>query len=151
MIMDSSARKITSTFRFKSSDLNSLKVLCSRILSLKDNKFKAIFGNIVDLLTEKVDYGVITKLAQYYYVILGCFTFLDIQKISDLGRPWEILNRLIKEYNPFPELEEGFCLTELSIVLGINTNKLVANWGTKGSVKGLTQRFLKGHAWDMIK
>ena len=42
-------------------------------------------------------------------------------------------------------------MTDLSIVLGINANKLVANWGTKGSVKGLTQKFLEAHAWEMLK
>lgn len=48
-------------------------------------------------------------------------------------------------------MEEDFFLTELSIVLGINANKLVANWGIKGFVKGLTQKFLEAHAWDMLK
>lgn len=42
-------------------------------------------------------------------------------------------------------------MTELSIVLGINANKLVPNWGTKGSVKGLTQNFLGAHASEMLK
>lgn len=85
--MDSSTRKNTSTFRFKSPDVNSMKVLCSRILSLKDNKFKANFGNIVDLLTEKVDYGAITTLAEYYDVppeMLHLPRFLDL---PNFGRP----------------------------------------------------------------
>lgn len=33
----------------------------------------------------------------------------------------------------------------------INSNKLVADSGSKGTVKGLTKRFLKAHAWEMIK
>lgn len=42
-------------------------------------------------------------------------------------------------------------MTELSTVLGINANKLVANWGSKCTIKRLTQKFLEAHAWEMIK
>lgn len=41
-------------------------------------------------------------------------------------------------------------MVERSVLLGINTNKLVANWGAKGSVKGLNQKFLEAHAWEML-
>lgn len=128
-----------------------MKFLCSRVTSLKDNKFRATFGNIVDLLTEKVDYGGITTLAQYYDVSLRCFTFPDFQISLTLEDIERLLNRQIKEYNPFSKLEEGFCLSELSTVLGINANELVVNWGPKGTVKGITQKFLENHPWKMIK
>lgn len=94
-------------------------------MSLKDNKFRATFGNIIDVLTEMVDYGAITILAQYYDFPLRCFTFPDFQISPTLEDIERLLNRTIKEYNPFPKLEEGFCLSELSTVLGINTNELV--------------------------
>lgn len=55
-----------------------------------------------------------------------------------------LLNRSIKDFNPFPKLEEGFTLSELSLVLGINANELVANLGPKDTVKGLTNKFLEG-------
>lgn len=42
-------------------------------------------------------------------------------------------------------------MSELSLVFGINANKLVANWGPKGTFKGLTNKFLEDHAWKMIK
>lgn len=145
--MDPPARKSTSTFRYKSPDINSLKVLCLRVLSLKDNKFSANFHNIIYLLAEKVDYGAITTLAQYYDVPLRYFTFPNFQMSPTFEDIERLLNRLIKEYNPFPMLEEGFFLTELSTVLGINANDLVASWGSKGTIKGLTQKFLKAHAW----
>lgn len=145
--MDPSTRKSTSTFRFKSPYINSLKVLCSSVLTLKDNKFRANFGNIIDLLIEKVDYGAITTLAQYYDISLRCFTFPYFHIYPTLENIERLLNRSIKEYNPLPKLEEGFCLTKLSTVLGINANKLVASWGSKGVMKGLTQRFLEAHAW----
>ena len=90
-------------------------------------------------------------MSQYYDVPLRCFTFPDFQispTLKDLERP---LNRSIKEYNPFPKFKEGFYLTELSFVSGINANKLVVIWGIKGSVKGLNQKFLESHAWEMLK
>ncbi|XP_050916520.1 uncharacterized protein LOC127131651 [Lathyrus oleraceus] len=149
--MDPSSRKITFIFRYKSPDLGTLKVLLSRGTSLKDNKFRTTFGNIIDLLTEKVDYGVITALAQYYDAPLRCFTFPDFQISQTLEDIERLLNRPIKEYNPFPKLKEGFCLPELSTALGINANELVANWGSKGAANGLTQKFLEAHAWKMIQ
>lgn len=145
--MDTSTRKNTSTFWFKSPDISSLKVLSSKVTTLKDKKFIANFGNIIDLLTEKVDYDVITIMAQYYDVHLRCFTF----SLSNSERPREAPQPINQRINPFPKLEEGFCLTKLPLALGINPNKLVANWGVKGSVKGLTQKFLEVHAWEMLK
>ncbi|XP_050895337.1 uncharacterized protein LOC127101956 [Lathyrus oleraceus] len=149
--MDISTRKITFTFRFKSPDISSLKLPGSKVTTLMDNKFRASFGNIIDLLTEKVDYGVITIMDQYYDVPLICFTFPDFQISPTLEDLERLLNRSIKEYNPFPKLVEGFCLTELSLALGINSSKLVANWGIKGPIKGLTQKFLEAYAWEMLK
>ncbi|CAL5189076.1 unnamed protein product [Lathyrus oleraceus] len=87
--MDTSARKNTFTFRFKSPYISSMKVLGSKVTTLKDNKFRANFGNIIDLLTKKVDYGVITIMSQYYDVPLRCFTFPDFQispTLEDLER-----------------------------------------------------------------
>ncbi|XP_050875638.1 uncharacterized protein LOC127079272 [Lathyrus oleraceus] len=149
--MDTSTRKNTYTFRFKIPDISSLKVFCSKVVALKDNKFRANFRNIIDLLTEKVAYGAITTMAQYYDIPLRCYTFPDLQISPILEYLERLLNRSIKEYNPLLKLEEGYCLTELSLTLGINANKLVANWGIKGSIKGLTQKFLESHAWEMIK
>lgn len=144
--MDPSLSKNTFTFRYKSPYVNTLKVIWTRVTSLKDKKFRATFGNIVDLLTEKVDYGAITTLAQYYDVPLRCFTFPDFQISLTLEDIERLLNQPIKKYNPFPKLEEGFFLSELSNVLGINANELVVNWGSKGTFKGLSQKFLEAHA-----
>lgn len=120
-------------------------------MSLKDKKFKAIFSNIVDLLTEKVDYGTITTLPQYYDIPLRCFTFPDFQISPALEDIEWLLDRPIMEYNPFPKLEEGFFLYELSTTMDIKANELVANWGSKGTIKGITQKFLENHAWKMTK
>lgn len=42
-------------------------------------------------------------------------------------------------------------MSRLFTVLGINANELVAIWGPKGTVKGITQKFFKKYAWKMIK
>lgn len=121
------------------------------VTSLKYNKFRTTYGNILDLLNEKVDFGALTTLAQFYNVSLRCFTFPDFQLSPTLEEIERLLNQLIKDFNSFPKLEEGFTLSELSLVLGINANKLVANWGPKGTIKGLTKKFLEDHAWKMVK
>lgn len=73
--MNPPPRKSTSTFRYKELETDTLKVLSSRITSLKDSKFRTTYGNILDLVTEKVDFGALTTLAQYYDIPLRCFTF----------------------------------------------------------------------------
>ncbi|CAL5211873.1 unnamed protein product [Lathyrus oleraceus] len=119
--------KSTFSFRYKDSQKYTLKVLSSRITSIKDNKFQVTYGNIMDLLTEKVDFGALTNLAQYYDIPLRCLTFPNFQLSPTLEEIESLLNRSIKDFNPFPKLEEGFTLSELSLVLGINANELVTN------------------------
>lgn len=149
--MNPPSRKSIFTCRYKDSQTNTLKVLSSRITSLKDNKYRTTYGNILDFLTEKIDFGALTALAHYYDVPLRRFTFPDFQLSPSLEEIERLHNRPIKNFNPFPKLEEGFTLFELFLVLGINANKLMANWGPKGTAKGLTKKFLKDHSWKMIK
>lgn len=149
--MNPPLRKNTFSFRYKEPQIVSLKILSSRVTSVKDKRFRATYGNILDLLNEKVNYGALTILAQYYDIPLRCFTFPNFQLSPTLEEIERLLNRLIKEYNPFSKLEEGFTLLVLSSVLGINVNELMANWGPKGTVKGITKKFLEDHAWKMIK
>lgn len=39
-------------------------------------------------------------------------------------------------------MEIDFTLSELALVLGLDENELMANWAPKGTVKGLTRKFL---------
>lgn len=116
--MNPPPRKITFSFRYKEPQTDSLKVLSSRITSIKDNKFRVTYGNILDLLFEKIDFGELTTLAQYYDIPLRCFTFPDFQLSPTLEEFERILNQSTKDYNPFPKLEEGFTLFELEFNFG---------------------------------
>lgn len=149
--MNHPPRNSTFSFRYKDPEIDTLKVLISRTMSLKDNKLRTTYGNILDLLTEKDDFWALTTLAQYQDIPLRCFTFLDFQLSPTLEEIERLINRSIKDLNSFPKLKEGFTLQELALVLGINGNELVANWGPKDTVKGLTKKFLEDHAWKMIK
>lgn len=48
-------------------------------------------------------------------------------------------------------MKEGFTMSKLASVVGLNTNELVANWAPKGVVKGFTRKFLECHAWRFVK
>ncbi|KAI5430143.1 hypothetical protein KIW84_034644 [Lathyrus oleraceus] len=63
-VMNPPPRKITFSFRYKEPQTRSLEFLSSRITFIKGNKFRETYGNIFDLLAEKVDFGALTTLAQ---------------------------------------------------------------------------------------
>ena len=69
VIMNPSPRKSTFYFRYKKPQIDSLKVLSSRLTPIQ-NKFCVAYGIILDLLTKKVDFGALTTLAQYYNIPL---------------------------------------------------------------------------------
>lgn len=79
VIMNPPPMKITFSFRYKEPKIDSLKALSSRVTPIKNNKFRAAYGNILDLLTEKVDFRALTTLVQYYDIPLRYFTFPDFQ------------------------------------------------------------------------
>lgn len=105
----------------------------------------------MDLLTEKIDFGALTTLAQYYDIPLRCFTFPDFQLAPTLEKFERIMNRSIKDYNPFPNMEEDFTMSKLALVLGLIVNELVANWAPKGIVKGFTRKYLEDYAYRFVR
>lgn len=54
--MNPPLRKSTFFFRYKDPQTDTMKVLSSRVMYLKDNKFQMTYGNILDLLTKKIDF-----------------------------------------------------------------------------------------------
>ncbi|XP_050909489.1 uncharacterized protein LOC127123300 [Lathyrus oleraceus] len=148
--MNPPLRKSTFSFRYKEPRLDNLKALSSKI-SLVKYKCHAAYGNILDLVNESVDYVALTTLAQYYDIPMHCFTFPDFQMAPTLEEFERILNRSIKDHNPFPKIEEDFAMPKLASVLGIDVGELAANWAPKGVDKGFTKKNLEGHAWKFAK
>ncbi|XP_050916294.1 uncharacterized protein LOC127131412 [Lathyrus oleraceus] len=143
-------RKSTFSFGYKEPRLDSLKALSSKIALVK-YKCYAAYGNILDLENENVGYMVLTTLAQYYDIPMRCFTFPDFQMAPTLEEFERILNRSIKDHNPFPKIEEDFVMPKLASVLRIDVGELAASWAPKGDDKGFTRKFLEGHAWKLAK
>lgn len=148
--MNSLLKKSTFSFRYKEPRLDSLKALSSKIAPVK-YKCYAAYGNILDLVNESVDYTALTALAQYYDIPMHCFTFPDIQIAPTLEEFERLLNRSIKDHNPFPKIEEEFAMPKLASVLGIEVVELAASWAPKGTDKGFARKFLEGHAWRLAK
>lgn len=149
--MNPPPRKRTFSFWYKEPQIDNLKALSSRVTPIKHNKFLTTYGNILDLIKEKVNFGALTALAQYYDIPLQCFTFPDFQITPTLEDFKRILGRPIKDHNPFPRMEEDFTITRLASVLGLDANEVVANWEPKGVIKGFTRKYLEGHAWKFAK
>ncbi|XP_050895230.1 uncharacterized protein LOC127101830 [Lathyrus oleraceus] len=143
-------RKSIFTFRYKEPRMDSSKALSSKLAPVK-YKCYATYGNILDLVNENMDYGALTTLAKCYDIPLHCFTFLDFQIAPTFEEFERILNRPIKDHNPFPKIEEDFNMPKLAAVLGIDVNELVSSWSPKGVDKGFTRKFLEGHAWKFAK
>lgn len=149
-IMNPLLRKITLSFRYKEPRLDNLNAMSSKIAPVK-YKCYAYYGNILDLVNESVDYVALTTLAQYYDIPMHCFTFPDFQMAPTLEEFERILNRSIKDKNPFPKIEEDFIMPKLASVLGIDVGELAASWASKGVDKAFTRKFLEGHAWKFAK
>lgn len=148
--MNSLLRKSTFSFRYKEPRLDSLKALSSKIAPVK-YKCYAAYGNILDLVNESVDYIALTTLAQHYDIPMRCFTFPDFQIAPTLEEFERLLNRSIKDHNPFPKIEEEFAMPKLASVLGVEVGELAASWAPKGTDKGFARKFLEGHAWRFSK
>lgn len=144
-IMNSLLKKSTFSFKYKETRLDSLKSPSSKITPIK-YKCYAAYGNILDLVNESVDYEALTTLAQYYDIPMCCFTFPDFQMAPTLEVFKRILNRSIKDHNPFPKIEEYFAMPKLASVLGVDVGELAASWAPKGIGKGFARKFLEGHA-----
>lgn len=149
-IMNPLLRKNTFSFRYKEPRLDSFKSMSSKIAPVKF-KCYATYGDILDMVNESVDYMALTTLAQYHDVPMCCFTFPDFQMAPTLEEFERILNRSIKDHNPFPKIEEDFTMPKLASLLGIDVGELAASWALKGVDKGFTRKFLEGHAWKFAK
>ncbi|XP_050919196.1 uncharacterized protein LOC127136706 [Lathyrus oleraceus] len=136
-------RRKTFSLKYKEPKLDSLKGLISDLTLSKHDDFGKDYGKILSLLTKKVDYGIISSLAQYYDPPLSCFTFVDFQLAPTLEEVERIVGLKLKYFNPFPKLEEEVGLKKINLALSINVPTVLANWVEKGGFKGFATRFLE--------
>ncbi|XP_050890013.1 uncharacterized protein LOC127095354 [Lathyrus oleraceus] len=136
-------RRNTFSLKYKEPKLGSLQGLISDLTLNKRDDFGKDYGKILSLLTKKVDYGIIISLAQYYDTPLHCFTFADFQPAPTLEEVERVVGLKLKDFNPFPKLEEEAGPKKLSLSLSINVPTILANWVEKEGFKGFSMRFLE--------
>lgn len=112
--------------------------------TINRNDFIKDHGEILNLLAEKVDFGDITTLVQYYDLHLCYFTFSDFQLAPALEGFQRILGRALRDHDPFPKLDEDITLEKITLALSIDVQYMLANWDTHGNFKGFTKKFLEG-------
>ncbi|XP_050914862.1 uncharacterized protein LOC127129780 [Lathyrus oleraceus] len=136
-------RRNTFSLKYKEPKLDSMKGLISDLTLDKRDEFGKDYGKILSLLTKKVDYGIISSLAQYYDMPLCYFTFDDFQLAPTLEEVERIVGLKLKYFNPFPKLKEEVGPKKIDLALSINVPTVLANWVEKGVFKGFAMRFLE--------
>ncbi|XP_050888795.1 uncharacterized protein LOC127093951 [Lathyrus oleraceus] len=144
-------RRNTFTLKYKEPKLDSLKGLISDLTLSKRDDFGKDYGKILSLLTKKVDNGIINSLAQYYDPPLRCFTFVDFQLAPTLEEVERIVGLKLKDFNPFPKLEEEAGLKKITLALSINVPTVLDNWVEKGGFEGFAMMFLEDLALKFKK
>ncbi|XP_050876361.1 uncharacterized protein LOC127080074 [Lathyrus oleraceus] len=127
------------------------KDLISDLTLSKRDDFGKDYGKILSLLTKKVDYGIISSLAQYYDPPLRCFTFTDFQLAPTLEEVERIVGLKLKDFNPFPKLEEEAGPKKIALALSINVPTILDNWVEKRGFKGFAMMFLEDLALKFKK
>ncbi|XP_050875852.1 uncharacterized protein LOC127079509 [Lathyrus oleraceus] len=122
----------TFSLKYKEPKLDSLKGLIYDLNLNKRDDFGKDYGKILSLLTKKVDYGIISSLAQYYDLPLRCFTFVDFQLAPTLEEVERTVSLKLKDFNPFLKLEEEVDPKKIALALSINVPTVLANWVGKG-------------------
>ncbi|XP_050920454.1 uncharacterized protein LOC127138094 [Lathyrus oleraceus] len=136
-------RRKTFSLKYKEPKLDSLQGLISELTLNKRSDFEKDYGKILNLLFKKIDYGIISSLAQYYDLPLRCFTFSDFQLAHTLEEVERIMGLKLKDFNPSPKLEEEVGPKKIMLVLGTDVPTVLANWIEKGCFKGFAMRFLE--------
>ncbi|XP_050900625.1 uncharacterized protein LOC127107386 [Lathyrus oleraceus] len=141
----------TFTLKYKEPKLDGLKGLISDLTLSRRDEFGKNYGKILSLLTKKVDYGIIGSLAQYYDPPLRCFTFANFQLAATLEEVERIVGLKLKDFNPFPKLEEDMGPKKIASALSINVPTVRDNWAEKGGCKGFAAMFLEDLALKFKK
>lgn len=82
-------------------------------------------------------------IAQFYDLPLCYFTFSGFQLAHTLEELKTIMGRNLKDHNPFPKLDEVVTPKIITLALGMDVQVVIANWDTKGVLKGLSRKFLE--------
>ncbi|XP_050896439.1 uncharacterized protein LOC127103211 [Lathyrus oleraceus] len=148
--MESSKRNIYS-FKFKDPGLRSLRDLVSQMHPMYRINFRKNYGNLLNILNQRVDHTALVTLAQFYDLPLRCFIFQDFQLAPTLEE-FERLVRIPMKNNPlFEGIDESLPLEIIASVLHMDEREVEANLETKGNTKGFSLNFLLERAHTLLK
>lgn len=131
---------------FQEPKTESLKILSSKPTHIKHIDFIGDYGEILDLFTEKIDFGPIFILSQFYDPPLCCFTFFDFLLAPILEEFERIFDQTLKYHNSLTKLWRVPTPKKIGLSLGIDIKYMIDNLDTKRIFKGFSMKFLENQA-----
>lgn len=110
-------RRSTFQFKYKKVNLDSLKKLSAKVIKLTE--FVDDYGRILSILNEKMELMIILSITQFYDPPLCCFTFSDFQSTPTLEEFERIMDRNLRDHDPFPKFHKGISAKRITSVLGL--------------------------------
>lgn len=148
--MESSKRNVYS-FKFKDPDLSSLRDLVSQMHPVYRINFGKNYGNLLNILNQRVDHITLITLAQFYDLPLRCFTFQDFQ-LAPMLEEFERLVRIpMKNKLLFEGVDESLQTEVIVKALHMGKREVKANLEVKGNTKGFSLIFLLERAYTLLK
>ena len=110
-------------------------------------------GNLLGLVTSKLDEQMMSVLRQFFDPLYHYFTFLDYQLVPTLEEFSLLLGVPVLDQIPFTVLEEIQKYEVIVEALHLKRADTIANWETRSGVKGFLAMFILEKArsfWDDI-
>ncbi|XP_050890702.1 uncharacterized protein LOC127096134 [Lathyrus oleraceus] len=148
--MESSKRNIYS-FKFKDPDLRSLRDFVSQMHPVYKINFGKNYGNLLNILNQRVDHTTLVTLAQFYDLPLRCFTFRDFQLAPMLEEFARLVRIPMKKKPLFEGVDESLPPEVIDRVLHMDERETEANLEVKGNTKGFSLSFLLERAHTLLK
>ncbi|XP_050908658.1 uncharacterized protein LOC127122353 [Lathyrus oleraceus] len=147
--MESNKRN-TYSFKFKEPDLSSLHDLVSQTHPVYRFNFGNNYGNLLELLNQKVDHITQVTLAQFYDPPLRCFTFQDFQLAPMLEEFERLVRTSMKNNSLFMGMDESLKHEVIAKALHTDKKQVTSNLGVKGNTKGFSLKVLLERPYTLL-
>ncbi|XP_050893366.1 uncharacterized protein LOC127099783 [Lathyrus oleraceus] len=145
-----SNKRSTYSFKFKEPDLSSLCNLVSQMHMVYIINFGKNYGNLLNLLNQKVDHTSLVTLAQFYDPPLRCFTFQVFQLAPMLEEPEGLAKIPMKNKSLFVRMDKSLKHEVIAKALHMDKKEVTSNLGVKGNTKGFSLNFLLERAYTLL-
>lgn len=137
-----SVRRGIVPLRFKVLMVDSLIALRYKLTPMGESALVTSYGEILNLLTVKVNTRALVSLAQFYDSSLQCFTFRDFHLAPTIEEFERILGRYLKDFSPFTNLGEIPSLDMIVAALSLPVRDVVSCLKVKGATRGFSIKSL---------